>query len=136
MLYNIELLSMPPNDDIIDALTDLQHDLGKYIHMPLSYLPEEAPADEVLAALRRGLLETRTAPSGLVSARALWDAFVAEAGSTVSEYDAYRALSQTVQRALAWVDRMDLPIDRQRAQTDLAAVAPATRALREAIEDG
>src|SRR5258705_320194 len=69
---------------LLDRVLDLQHDLGKYLRLPLRMLPGDAPANEVHAALREALLETRRAGAGVKSARSLWEAFAGESAAALA----------------------------------------------------
>ena len=130
-------MTTPPNgsEDLLDRLADLQHDLGKYIAMPLSLLPPSAGGEDVVAALRQGLLATRSGPGGVRSARALWEEFRREAADLLAESHR-RRLEDVVGRALAWEARLGGPIDRARAQADLEAVAPAVREVVSSLTRG
>jgi hypothetical protein len=128
-------LSAAQREELEDLLLDLQHDLGKYIRLPLSFLPAEAATDEVRAALCTALVETRRSPRGVRSARAIWDAFAGEAREHLTSSPAYAALVQTVERALAWERALggDDDIDRPRLERELGAVTPAIRAVIEEL---
>lgn len=125
-------------DDLLDLLWDLQHDLGKYLRLPLQMLPADAPPGEVRAAVLRALEQTRVGPSGTRSAAEVWAGFVAEAGTAWTGSPAAAVLDQAVARALAWRDpaREGSPLDRGVVTADFAAVTEAIRALREEIEHG
>jgi hypothetical protein len=120
-------------EDLIDELLDLQHDLGKYILMPLSFLPSQASDDEVHAALRRALFETHKGPRGIRSARQIWTHFEANLGAELDERSSFAPLCAAVERALAW-ERAEPPIDREAARADLAAVMPAIRDLIDEVK--
>ena len=47
------------DDDMLDALYDLKHDLGKYIRMPVAMLPADAPVQELREALHAAIFATR-----------------------------------------------------------------------------
>lgn len=123
--------------DLQDMLMDLQHDLGKYIRMPLSFLPDGASDDEVRAAVRKALKETRSAAGKTRTARELWDAFASEAGAPLKTFAGFAALERAVEQALKWEAVVDAgaPVDRTRAEKDLAAVGPAIRALLQELDD-
>jgi len=118
-------------EQLIDVLLDLQHDLGKYILLPLSFLPREATPAEVRAALRRALFETHKGPSGVRSAREIWTEFETTMTGALGGYQSFAPVCASVERALAWeaIARDDSPVDRDAANADLAAVVPAVRNL-------
>ena len=88
-------------DDLIDALMDLKHDLGKYIRIPFSMLPATASAGEVEAALETALHRTRSGPFGVRSAKEIWDVFAAEAGDALEGKKEYGELARSVVKALS-----------------------------------
>ena len=122
-------------DDLLDALADLQHDLGKYIAMPLRMLPVEADEAAVRDALERALRRTRSGREGVQSARDLWTAFVAEIPAGLP---ALADLEAAVARALAWDTALDdgAAIDRARLEADFEAVGAAARAAIGRLRDG
>lgn len=126
------------HEDILDLLLDLQHDLGKYIRMPLAYLPRDATADAIHAALHTALFETRKGPRGTRSARQMWEAYAATVGDSVRSTAAYPALVAAVERALGWeaaASDTERQLDRQSAEADLSAVGPAIRAVVQELND-
>jgi hypothetical protein len=118
-------------EDLLDLLSDLQHDLGKYVRLPLAMLPRDAGTAELRAALEEALLRTRRSPSGVRSAEALWESFCAEAGERLSAFAAMPALAAAVERALGWRAALadDGPLDRAALEADLEGVGRAIRAL-------
>lgn len=123
--------------DLLDALSDLQHDLGKYLRLPLAMLPADADERAVRAAARDALRRTRRGPNGTTDAATLWSDFRVEVGA-VEGWAAAAALAEAVERALAWDARLDdgAPLDRAALTADLSAVSPAIRALMDAVADG
>ncbi|MFH1808125.1 MAG: hypothetical protein ABIJ09_05235 [Pseudomonadota bacterium] len=122
--------------ELEDLLLDLKHDLGKHLAMPVTFLPADASAELAHQALRRALLQTRSGPSGVQSARALWQAFVDEAAGQLEHLPAHPDLCRTVARALAWehVARAEAAdFDRARALGDLRAVSTAIQAVLEEL---
>ncbi len=120
-------MSTDPKEELLEALFDLAHDLGKYLRLPLAWLPAEATEAEVREALERALLRTREG-----AARALWDRFREETGGGAEGLDSFPALAAAVAQALSWEDRLAGPIDRAAALHDLSAVGDA---IRTAIEE-
>jgi hypothetical protein len=123
-------------EDLIDAVAELEHDLGKYLCLPLALLPRPAGPEDVRAALCTALLETRKGPRGVQSAEDLWRAFAAEAGPALRGRPAYDRLAAAVAGALAWRAHLSPgeAVERERVEADLRAVAEAIRALREEVE--
>lgn len=124
---------LPPAqlNELLDILVELQHDLGKYLRVPLGFLPAGASDAEVRGALRRALLQTRTSGGHTVSARQLWERACEEGGTTLARAPGFAAVEQAVERALAWEAALqqEAPVDRQQAQADLSGVAEAIRNL-------
>ena len=126
-------------EDLEDALDDLAHDLGKYIHLPLSFLPPDATDDEVHNAAIIALNHTRRGPSGNQSARELWSDFCREVGNALADYSSWSNLERVVEKALSWTERTAGPFQpefRDQLIEDLMAVAPAIRRLRGQIDGG
>lgn len=125
---NVELLQ--------ELLADLQHDLGKYLRMPLSFLPPDASYEDVHRALRKALLTTRETPAGVRSARSIWNAFCADARAALEHQPQFVELERAVARALLWEDAAQAapaPLPRPALEADLQAVSPAIRALQNAL---
>jgi len=116
----------------IDALLDLQHDLGKYIRMPIAFLPRDADPAALRRALHKALRQTRSGPGGVRSARDLWRDFEAELGATLGARPGYDSLVAAVETAIAWEGALDdagATLDRPRIEADLGAVTTAIREL-------
>ena len=126
----------PSRDDLLDALFDLKHDLGKYLRWHLSTAPEDAGPERFREALATALLCTRTGPRGDRAAREIWEKFEGETGSALDGYPARAALSIAVRRALGHERALapDAPLDRGEIRRDLGAVSDAIRALIEEVE--
>jgi hypothetical protein len=117
--------------EIVDAVLDVKHDLGKYIRMPIAMLPVGAPDALVRVALLQALQKTRTGPKGVRSARSIWDAFSAEVAEVLKEKPAFAVLAEAVARALTWEDKATAadPIDRSSVEADFAAVGARIQEL-------
>jgi len=124
-------------NDLQDLLMDLQHDLGKYIRMPLSFLPADAPDEDVRAALAKALLQTRVSGNTTQTARQLWEAFVVESAGALTRLTSYAALEAAVERVLKWEATVHAGarVDRKAAEKDLAAVGVGIRALLQELEE-
>ncbi len=116
-------------EDLLDALDELQHDLGKYLRLPLAMLPRDAGPELVREAAQTALLRTRRGAGGVTSAEDIWRAFVDEVGAALP----LNTLEPVVARALAWRGRLD-ELDREALEADLGAVSGAIRALMESLQ--
>ena len=123
-------------DDLIDALMDLKHDLGKYIRIPFSMLPQTASAREVESALETALRRTRSGPSGVRSAKEIWDVFAEEAGDALESKKEYGALARAVAKALsheaALCGSVPMP-DRETLEADMTDVGKCIQELVEEV---
>jgi hypothetical protein len=126
-------------DDVLDALLDLKHDLGKYIRMPVAMLPREASNDDLREALETALLRTRSGPGGSRTAADLWKAFTEEVGGAIDGYESTPGLRAAVDRALEWraaLERNEGAIDRGQVEADTGAVGEAIQRLIEEVHGG
>lgn len=123
-------------EELLDLLSDLQHDLGKYLRLPLSLLPRDADAAAVRTALETALLKTRRGPAGARAAQEIWEAFLEEARGRLSSFAAFAPLEGAVSRALGWRRALEggPAIDRAAVEADLGAVSAAIRALIEEVQ--
>jgi len=117
--------------DIVDAILDVKHDLGKYIRMPIAMLPDDATDSALKEALLQALQRTRTGPKGPRSARSIWEGFAAEVGTALGKEPAFGAAAEAVERALAWEARAagTAPIERRSVEADFAAVGARIQEL-------
>ena len=123
-------------DDLLDALMDLKHDLGKYIRLPIAMLPREAGAHDVRLALETCLRNTRKGGGGVLSARLIWDSFLEEVGSDLEPFETFHNLKKVVSRALSLEDQLEntaVHIDRQDVEAKLSAVKGAIQAVIEEV---
>jgi len=126
-------------DDIVDALDDLQHDLGKYLRLPLAFLPADASAEDVREAARRALFETRRAGAVIDDAASIWGRFREEMNGALDALPTFHTLTTQVDRALEWSQPLrehQAAIDRLRIEADFSAVGQAIRDLRDAFDAG
>jgi hypothetical protein len=128
----------PSHTDIIDAVLDVKHDLGKYIRMPMVMLPEDAGEAEVRAAVLAALQRTRSGPRGDRSAREIWAGFRGEVAAVLEGGPAFDALALAVDRALAWEARAagGAAIERGAVEADLAAVGARIQELLDEVSLG
>lgn len=117
---------MCTREELLDELLDLQHDLGKYIQMPLSFLPQDASAAQLSTAVRKALFETRSGPDSVQSARSIWSAFESRFSAQLESYETFVHLRKVVERALAW-ESANGELNRDEVSADLAAISPAIR---------
>lgn len=123
-------------DDLIDVLMDLKHDLGKYIRLPFSMLSQTASSEEVESALETALRRTRSGPSGVRTAKDIWDAFAGEVGDSLESKKEYGALARAVAKALsheaALCGSVPMP-DRETLEADMADVGKCIQELVEEV---
>jgi hypothetical protein len=105
--------------DLLDALDDLAHDLGRHIRLPLALLPIDAPETEVAAAAERAVRRTRTGPRGVFGADELLTDFLA--GVPAPLRPACAPLEAAVATAVALVETRPLP-ERARLKAAFDAV--------------
>ena len=123
------------DEELVEILLDLQHDLGKYLRLPLVWLPADAGPEAIRRAATEAIRATRRTASGTRSAVELWAAFEAEVDGALDDRPERAALDEAVERALAWDARLDEPIiDRAALLADFNAVDRAIRTLRAAVE--
>ncbi|MDD5309932.1 MAG: hypothetical protein PHU25_21655 [Deltaproteobacteria bacterium] len=129
---------VPDREVLLDMLADLQHDLGKHVLVPVSMLRRGAGPVEVRAALEVALRRTRTGPSGVRPARAIWESFAAKHAGALRGRPSYAALEEAVTRALD-LERLingGTNAPRDDIERDLAAVGRAIRVLAEEVLRG
>lgn len=122
----------PSNDDVQEILDDLRHDLGKYIALPLSFLPADADDAAIREAIRQGILQTRRQGSSIRTAHELYVEFVDEVGHDLSHLPGWTVLQDAMSTVMAWIDILDdktEPVDRVAAERELKAVSQAIRQL-------
>jgi len=125
----------PDREELLDMLYDLQHDLGKYLRLPLAMLPARASDEEVRQAVRAALQETRKSPSGIRAAQDIWDDFLMEEKGLLAPFPARARLVNAVDRALGWTSRLDAPaaLDRALVRRDFESVSRAAADLIEEV---
>jgi hypothetical protein len=126
-------------EELRETLYDLKHDLGKYIKLPVTMLPKDAPPSIVAEAVLRGIRETRKSPRGVLSAKMLFSAFDARYGDALSHLASYAALKSSVARAEAWARSAEAApssMIREAVEPDLQAVSEAIGALLSEVEGG
>lgn len=112
-------------EELLEDLTDLRHDLGKYITFETRFLEEGAGPEARRAALRKDMHRTREARGEVESAWQLWARL--RPVEVAGEPEARR-----IAAALDELERLDLdgpPEVLDRAQALCAEVAASTRAL-------
>ena len=129
---------MENREELLDLLADLQHNLGKYIRLPMAMLGEGAGEEAYREALRCALLETRKGPSGVLSAQQIWDDFVKKAGGRLRGLSEFKVMVSAVKRALEsemYIDPGSPPMPMADIQEDFAAISDAIRHLMEGVEN-
>ncbi|MFO8071015.1 MAG: hypothetical protein R6V85_03985 [Polyangia bacterium] len=122
-------------EDLLDALLDLDHDLGKHIRLPVSMLPASASPVELREALATALLRTRRGPRGTSGAREIWREFEREAGGALAGLRGAENLTAALAAALSWEDVLEggARIDRDALERDLTEVREKIRDLIEEV---
>lgn len=127
-----------PDEDLVDLLLDMKHELGKYLVMPVAMLPAAATDDQLRGAALRALTQTRPSQGGAPrSAARLWQDFAAEGGPGLKGLAGYPALESAVAGALAWQGPLQevSGTDAEAARVDRAALLSDLRAVGDAIAD-
>lgn len=128
-------------EELLDLLLDLQHDLGKYIRLPLAFLPKEADQESLRLALNKALLQTRSGPTGVVTAEQLWQAFLEAVGEDVAfakelqQRLSFRQLKQSVAQALIWQQSLTEPAAELKRSTIEKDLGRVTQAIRSVIQE-
>jgi len=123
---------------LLEILSGLQHDLGKYLPMPFLHLPGDSSQAELSGALERSLRQTRRSPSGEAGAKEIWEKFLLDAAGRLEPAAGFRDLRRTVERALLWergIGAEGGTLDRRQIERDFCAVSPAIRELMKEISD-
>ena len=123
------------SDDLLDILMDLQHDLGKYIRLPLAMLPADPSADQLKDALEQALLRTREANGKAHPAREIWQAFLDESEGQWNRFSAYQKLVDSVKRALGWERFLSGRLKAESLQDILRDMQGVQEAIRDLIEE-
>lgn len=128
-----------PIDDLLDALLDLKHDLGKYLRLPLAGLASDASELDLQEAVRRALWETRRGPGGVRTARDLWSTFRDDVGDDLTPHSGWVVLCEAVERMLAWEAALEgggRRIVRADVDRDFAEVTTAIQRLIADLRQG
>ena len=98
------------NEELLELLEDLEHDLGKYLRLPFSMLSSGADDAQLREALERSLLRTRGAGGCYTPAAQIWSEARAALCVTLASGQTlpprYGHLTSAVDRALAWRDAL------------------------------
>jgi len=97
--------------DALDLLDELKHDLGKYIYLPVGFLPKDASSEAFTSAVHTAIFRTRRAQGTVESAHDIWERFCQEAGNLILHSTSYPRLVQAVDVALSWGNRLSEPLD-------------------------
>ncbi len=125
-------------EDLLDALFDLKHDLGKYIQWPVGMLPDDASDADLRNALKSALFFTRKKGTEAVSAREIFAAFEKEWGEVAGEFRAYGDLKQAVEAALgleALLEAKGTNIEKESCLKTLRRVGQEAAKLINEVED-
>jgi hypothetical protein len=131
-------MDLSQRHETIDLLLDLKHDLGKYLRLPLAWLPDHASNDDVRSALSKALFTTRTNADGsFKTAATIWCEFKAES-TPLTGHAGWHQMQNAVERALKWETTMATEeiIDRDRAKLELSNVYDVISTLIEEVKNG
>jgi hypothetical protein len=116
------------NDELLDILLDLEHDLIKYLRLPLSLVQVTDSPEIIRETLRKALFETHKGMAGTRSARVIWMGFLDESRGAMDKFKAFGRLTQCANRMLAW-EAMLLPdspqINLDEVKEDVGCLAKA-----------
>ncbi len=119
-------------------MLDLQHDLGKYLRLPVAMLPAAAGSDELREAVCEGAFRTRRGPAGVRAAQEIWDDLCAEAAGRLDAFGAWeragRALKQALELGARARSGAALP-PREELLAQLSEVAAAAAELLAEVRD-
>lgn len=118
----------PIDRDLLEAVEDLAHDLGRHIRLPLALLPIDAGPAKLREALERGVRRTRTGPRGAYSAEDLLADFTDEVPEALRPDLA--DLDAAVAGAMALLDADCAETTRDAISARLDAVGAAIAALQ------
>ena len=122
-----------------ESLYDLQHDLGKYVRLPVSMLPKDAPWETVVEQAIAAVERTRKGPSGVVSAKMLLDRFAADWEEKLASVSLYQSVKSAVAETAVLVGRIregDSSPDRAEVEAVLGAVSEAIGRLMDEVLNG
>lgn len=128
-------LTASQKEELLDSLSELKHDLGKYLFLPLGMLPRDADDSSVREAIRVALFETLKSADRCKSAAELWSEFLAEFQIIVEALEPFESLQNAVSDAFAWTTKLGAPVDRARVESDFRAVGQAIGALLHAVQN-
>jgi hypothetical protein len=124
-------------DDLLDALYDLKHDLGKYIRLPVAMLGSDAGQSDLRDALKTAIYETRRGPGGVHGSREIWDEFVRECDAGLKSFATYGRLRDTCERVIgigACLENEQQIPDKEKLLEDLGKVTVAIQDLIEEVK--
>jgi hypothetical protein len=122
-----------------DQITDLVHDLGKYVHLSARMLAPDATLGDRWSALREDLLETRRGPSGVQTAAAVYAERRAALPTALNPHPAVHALDTHMVVIIAESDALvglpgpDAEERADRLTTAARGAQAACRALQAAL---
>jgi hypothetical protein len=131
------MMTHDEKEDLLEALSDLKHDLGKYIKLPVTMLPGDADSAEVARQVKQAIQRTRRGPEGDRPAADIFGAFTAEWDEVIRAFRGYRTLCRALARAISWSTRVDegpQTWSRKDVEADLKMVGETIQALMQEIE--
>lgn len=137
MMQLVELNQLN-QDDVVDALMDLKHDLGKYLLIPFSMLSDFPTKQDVHEAIRNALFATRKKGDQFIPAVDLWNGFLDEVGAFVQKLNGFHRLDAAVKKVLGLKTLLDSDgfMDKGTLVEIAEQVSHCIWALVQEIEDG
>lgn len=118
------MFQMDAEDPVLEALSQLKHDLGKYMRMPVAFLAPDASKEDLKQALEMALFQTRSGAGGTQTAKEIWGAFVTDYASALEGHLGFTELTSSVEEALAWEEALsdETVLDQAAITRDLSQV--------------
>ena len=131
-------MSPAEREQLIDLVLELQHDLGKYLRLPVAMLPAESGPEDLRAAVVEAVYRTRRGPRGERGAQEIWHDLGAESAGGLDAFGAWERVGRAVEQALGLgaQARSGAPLpSREDALAQLSEVASASAELLAEVRD-
>jgi len=131
------VFSIDVREETLESLDSLKHDLGKYLRMPVAFLPKDASTKDIRDALMMALHQTKSKGGRYESARELWEDFVEKNAHNLNQFAEYTVLRKGVDRAIQWERALqdDALLDQNAITRDLGEVHNQITRLIGAVSD-
>ena len=119
--------------ELIEHIEDLEHDLGKYLLLPLAMLPHDASSKMVVDAALQGLLRTRSHNGQSQTALELFEQFQRVFEAQCEPLSHWQSLVEAMKVAWAWHKKLqdgEVVVARKAIESDFRAVGQAIRRLK------